>query len=105
MVRYSWRQESHTVSELQGRNNRLDSIDKKFERVADALLQLATIEERTSTHNSALERIWKKIANMEARVIAMELTGAVYTTKLGISERVFWILFTAGVALAGKMLW
>jgi len=78
-------------------DRRLSSIEEKLGNVEKALVTLARIEERLSSHVDGMQRLGKRIDDHEdrIRVIERESVGNSYFTRN--TERVFWILFTAAI--------
>jgi hypothetical protein len=81
---------------------RLDRIEQKLDKLADAVVSLARMEERMLT-------LFKRMDSHDGRITKTEediddLKGRVGTNgqALRFAERVFWILLAAGVTFAFK---
>ena len=83
-------------------DQRLDRIEQKLDKLADAVVSLARMEERMLT-------LFKRMDNHEGRISKVEddvtdVKGKVGTNgqALRFAERVFWIVVAAGVTYAFK---
>jgi hypothetical protein len=57
-------------------DGRLDRIEAKLDRVEDALVLLARIDERLVSHTDRVEWLGRKMEALEKRVSALELSRA-----------------------------
>ena len=81
---------------------RLEMFEAQLEKMAEAVITLARIEERQLSHNREITQLHtnqKEISN-EAfkRLRSIEAKLTINTTKMGTGERFWWILITALVA-------
>ncbi len=56
--------------------NRLDRIETKLDKVEDALVLLARIDERLVSHTDRVDWLGQKLEALEKRVSALELSRA-----------------------------
>lgn len=81
---------------------RLDRIEQKLDKLADAVVSLARMEERMLTlfkrmdsHDSRLTKTEEEVDDLKSRV-------GTNGQALRFAERVFWIVVAAGVTYAFK---
>ena len=78
---------------------RLDRFESKLDKLADAVLTIARVEERQAQHARTMERIWNSLDALTTRVGNLETLQSKHSTKLGFGERVWWIAASAGIGL------
>lgn len=83
-------------------DQRLDRIEQKLDKLADAVVSLARMEERMLTlfkrmdsHDSRLTKTEEDVDDLKSRV-------GTNGQALRFAERVFWIVVAAGVTYAFK---
>lgn len=81
---------------------RLDRIEQKLDKLADAVVSLARMEERMLTLFKRMDTHDNRISKAEEDLD--DLKGRVGTNgqALRFAERVFWIVLAAGVTFAFK---
>jgi predicted nucleic acid-binding Zn-ribbon protein len=81
---------------------RLDRIEQKLDKLADAVVSLARMEERMLTLFKRMDTHDNRISKTEEDLD--DLKGRVGTNgqALRFAERVFWIVLAAGVTFAFK---
>lgn len=81
---------------------RLDNFESKLDKVADALVKLAAIEERTYAHNVSLQQIWDKLNVQALKISAIEKDNVGQGLKIGGAERIVWLVVAAIIGIAAK---
>jgi len=79
---------------------RLERIEKKLDQVGDAIVALARMEERMITLFKRMDALDADQSRLGRRVTMVESKAGSNGQALRFAERVFWIVVTAGVALA-----
>ena len=77
---------------------RLSRIEQKLDKLADAVVGLARMEERMLTIFKRIEKYEEKQEQLETRVSDIELDGAGKNSIYRILDKATWLI--AGVALA-----
>lgn len=78
---------------------RLDRFESKLDKLADAVLTIARVEERQSQHARTMERIWSSMESMNTRLSTVETLQSKESVKIGFGERVWWIAASAGIGM------
>ena len=79
---------------------RLERIEKKLDQVGDAIVALARMEERMITLFKRMDTLDAEQSGHGRRIALVESKVGSNGASLRFAERVFWIVVTAGVALA-----
>ena len=79
---------------------RLERIEKKLDTVGDAIVALARMEERMITLFKRMDGLDADQNSQSRRLTLVESRVGSNGQALRFAERVFWIVVTAGVALA-----
>lgn len=85
-------------------DQRLNRIEQKLDKMAEALVVLARIEERSNTIFKRLDAIDERMNTTSQRVTDLERVSEVRGVSLGMADRVFWIIITAGVGIGAYWL-
>lgn len=80
-------------------DQRLEKIEQKIDRLADAVVSIARIEERVATVLKQNDRFFIRMDKMEERVDAVENNSNLNTRSFSFVERFLWICISAGVGL------
>ena len=83
---------------------RLERVEIKIDRLSEALVSMARIEERVTTVLKQTDRIMDRLDKMEERLEIVELQSNLNKKSVTSTERVIWILVTAGISTAFYML-
>ena len=83
---------------------RLESVEIKIDRISEALVSMARIEERVTTVLKQTDRFMDRLDKMEERLEIVELQSNLNKKSVTSTERVIWILVTAGISTAFYML-
>lgn len=81
---------------------RLDRIEQKLDKLADAVVSLARMEERMLTLFKRMDNHDSRIGRVEDDVTDMKGKVGTNGQALRFAERVFWIVVAAGVTYAFK---
>tara|TARA_B100000945_G_scaffold126539_1_gene100700 strand:+ start:248 stop:523 length:276 start_codon:yes stop_codon:yes gene_type:complete len=80
-------------------DQRLEKIEQKIDRLADAVVSIARIEERVATVLKQNDRFFIRMDKMEERVDAVENNGNINTRSFSFVERFLWVCVSSGVGL------
>lgn len=83
---------------------RLERIENKLDQVGDAIVALARMEERMITLFKRMDALDADQSSQSRRLTLVESRVGSNGQALRFAERVFWIVVTAGVALAFNFL-
>ena len=78
--------------------SRLHRIENKLDKLAEAVVSLARMEERMVTLFNRMERYEGRQEGLEARIDEVETANIKNGATLRFAERVFWIVATAAVS-------
>ena len=81
---------------------RLDRIEQKLDKLADAVVSLARMEERMLTLFKRMDSHDGRISKTEEEVDDLKNRVGTNGQALRFAERVFWIVVAAGVTYAFK---
>ena len=80
-------------------SRRLEKIEDKLDKLTEAIVSIARIEERVATVLKNNDRFFVKLDKLESRLDVVETKPAKYQSSLAFTERFFWIIITAGIGL------
>jgi len=72
-------------------SNRLDKLDIKIDKLADAIVAIARIEERVTTVLKQNDRFIMRMDRLENRVETVEQKAIANSKGINMFERLFWI--------------
>jgi len=75
--------------------NRLDRIEDKLDKLSDAIVSLARMEERHKTIFNRMDSMDDYFKRMDERMDSLEIVSAKRGQTVAFAERVFWIVVTA----------
>lgn len=78
--------------------SRLHRIENKLDKLAEAVVSLARMEERMVTLFNRMERYEGRQEGLEARIDEVETANINNGATLRFAERVFWIVATAAIS-------
>jgi hypothetical protein len=78
--------------------SRLHRIENKLDKLAEAVVSLARMEERMVTLFNRMERYEGRQEGLEARIDEVETNNIKNGATLRFAERVFWIVATAAIS-------
>ena len=81
-------------------DERLSRMENKLDKLSEAVLAIARMEERMLTVFERLENVDGSIKKMDDRVDEIEKQALVRVQKIAFAERLFWMIVTGAVGLA-----
>ena len=78
---------------------RLTKVEDKLDRLSEAIISIARIEERVATVLKHIDRFFIRLDRLEQRIDIVETETASQGKALSFTERFFWIMITAGVGI------
>ena len=72
-------------------SNRLDKLDSKIDKLSEAIVAIARIEERVTTVLKQNDRFILRMDRLENRVETVEQKAIVNSKGINMFERLFWI--------------
>jgi len=79
-------------------SKRLEKLEDKIDKLSEAVIAIARIEERVTTVLKQNDRFIARLDRLEDRVELVEQTTKLNKKDLSNGERVFWIVFSAVLA-------
>lgn len=86
----------------ESQNQRLDRIEEKIDKLADAVVALARAEEKIHTLTSFSKQQSEQIQNIINRMDRVELAVGSNTQTVGLINKVFWVVV---VGLISAVTW
>jgi hypothetical protein len=83
---------------MDDQTTRLNRIELKLDKVGDAIISLARMEERMITLFRRMDNYDQQQTVLEQRVVKVEVAHASSSASAGWSERIIWILIVAAFA-------
>ena len=86
--------------ELQVNENgkRLEKIEDKLDKLSEAVVSIAHIEERVTTVLKQNDRLFSNFEKLELRVDKVETQANINAKTVSVTERFIWIVLSAIVA-------
>jgi len=81
-------------------DDRLHRIEEKVDKLADAVVEMARMEERLVTVFKRVDDMGGMLKKMDDRLDDMERQAIVRGQKIAFAERIFWMIATGAVGLA-----
>ena len=78
---------------------RLERVEEKLDKLTDAVVSIARIEERVNTVLKNNERFFARLDKLEIRMERVEKKTSLNQKTIGAAERFVWILISAGVGI------
>ena len=78
---------------------RLERVEEKLDKLTDAVVSIARIEERVNTVLKNNDRFFVRLYKLESRMEMVEKKTSVNQKTIGAAERFIWVLISAGVGL------
>jgi len=79
-------------------SKRLEKLEDKIDKLSEAVIAIARIEERVTTVLKQNDRFIARLDRLEDRVEIVEQTTKLNKKDVSNGERVFWIVFSAVIA-------
>ncbi len=80
-------------------DDRLTRMEDKLDKLSEAVLAIARMEERMLTVFKRLENVDAIIKKMDDRIDDMEKQAITRGQKIAFAERIFWMILTGAVGL------
>ena len=80
-------------------SNRLEKLETKIDRLSDAVIAIARIEERVTTVLKQNDRFIARMDRLEDRVEIVEQKAIVNSKGISTFERAFWIILSGIVRI------
>ena len=78
---------------------RLERVEEKLDKLAEAGVSIARIEERVNTVLKHHDRFFNRLDKLEARVEDVETKSVLNRNAISIAERFVWVLITSGISM------
>lgn len=79
---------------------RLERVEMKIDRLGEALVTMARVEERVTTVLKQTDRFIVRLDSMERRMEDVEIQSSLNKKFVGGAERLTWVIITASIAAA-----
>lgn len=79
-------------------SKRLEKLEDKIDKLSEAVIAIARIEERVTTVLKQNDRFIARLDRLEDRVEVVEQTTNLNKKDVSNGERAFWIVFSAVIA-------
>jgi tetrahydromethanopterin S-methyltransferase subunit G len=79
-------------------SKRLEKLEDKIDKLSEAVIAIARIEERVTTVLKQNDRFIARLDRLEDRVEVVEQTTKLNKKDVSNGERAFWIVFSAVIA-------
>ena len=90
-------------------STRLDRIEDKIDKLSDAIISLARVEEKIASMEKQLENGHDRMNNLSLKLDSIETQVTSNAQTVSIIHRVFWIVIvscaTVVASVIGNMLW
>jgi len=80
--------------------DRLDRMEEKIDRVSEAIIAMARMEERMVSVFKRMDHLDTAIKRFDERMDAEEKQSVAREQKIAFAERIFWMVCTGAVGLA-----
>ena len=81
-------------------DDRLDRIEGKVDKLADAIIQMARMEERLVSVFKRMDNTKATLKKLDNRLDDIERQAISRDQKIAFAERLFWMVITGAVGLA-----
>ena len=78
---------------------RLERVEEKLDKLAEAVVSIARIEERVNTVLKHHDRFFNRLDRLEARVETVENKSMLNRNAISIAERFIWVGITSGISM------
>lgn len=83
---------------MDDQTTRLNRIEEKLDKVSEAIVSLARMEERMITLFKRMDTYDERQVSLEGRVSKVEITHAAQTSSSGWTDKVVWIIVAGALA-------
>ena len=78
---------------------RLERVEEKLDKLAEAVVSIARIEERVNTVLKHHDRFFNRLDRLEARVETVESKSMMNRNAISKAERFIWVVITSGISM------
>ena len=86
-------------------DQRLDRIEGKMDKMADALITLARFEEKMDSYNKYREDSWNRMNKFSEKLDAIEKKCDENAHTVGVINKLFWIAIAVGASAIAAQIW
>jgi hypothetical protein len=85
--------------------SRLDRIEDKMDKMADALVSIARFEEKMDSYNRYREDSWQRLNKFSEKLDAIEKKVDENANTVGVINKLFWIVTIAAASAFTAQIW
>lgn len=86
-------------------DQRLDRIEDKMDKLADALVSIARFEEKMEAYNKYREDSWERMNKFSAKLDIIEKKCDENANTVGVINKLFWIAIAVGASAVAAQIW
>lgn len=86
-------------------DQRLDRIEDKMDKLADALVSIARFEEKMEAYNKYREDSWERMNKFSAKLDVIEKKCDENASTVGVINRLFWIFTAVAASAVAAQIW
>ena len=84
---------------------RLDRIEDKMDKMAEALVTLARFEEKMDVYNEYRQNSWERMNKFSEKLDRIEKTVEENAHTVGIINKLFWVAIVAAAGAIATQIW
>ncbi len=85
--------------------SRLDRIEDKMDKMADALVSIARFEEKMDSYNRYREDSWQRMNKFSEKLDAIEKKVDENANTVGVINKLFWIAIVTAAGAFAAQIW
>lgn len=86
-------------------DQRLDRIEDKMDKLADALVSIARFEEKMDSYNKYREDSWERMNKFSAKLDVIEKKCDENANTVGVINKLFWIFTAVAASSVAAQIW
>lgn len=86
-------------------NNRLERIEDKLDKLADAMVSLARAEEKITTLSGDQDKQYSRINKLSVKIDEIERIVLVMNRAVCFMQKLFWVAVVAGAGAIATNIW
>jgi len=86
-------------------DQRLDRIEDKMDKLADALVSIARFEEKMDSYNKYREDSWNRMNKFSEKLDAIEKKCEENAHTVNVINKLFWIAIAVGASAVAAQIW
>ena len=86
-------------------DQRLDRIEDKMDKLADALVSIARFEEKMEAYNKYREDSWERMNKFSAKLDVIEKKCDENANTVGVINKLFWIFTAVAASAVAAQIW